>query len=51
MATKKFATINSLSDFLDSLKSLFATQENVTNLEDTVAEKSQVQFITWEAND
>lgn len=44
MAQKKYAGLEALQTFLENLKALFATKTEV-------AQKSQVQMITWEADD
>lgn len=44
MADKKYASLNTLQIFFNNLKNIFATK-------DSVAQKSQVQIITWEADD
>ncbi len=76
MATKKFASLNNLKEFLDSLKTIFAplshkhTISDITNykvdtslsststnpvqnkvVNDAIAQKTQVQIITWGADD
>lgn len=60
MATKTYVSLNKLSVFLDNLKNLFATKDDLGNkasqtdldtLADTVAQKAQVQIVTWGADD
>lgn len=48
MSTKKYASLNTLQTFLEKLKKLFATKIEVDT---AVAQKSQVQIITWGADD
>lgn len=72
--TKKYVSISKLSTFLENLKNLFATKEEVsthnhdslydtkgsantalqsaqTYTDEAIAQKSQVQIITWGADD
>lgn len=63
MAIKDYVNLNALRTFLDNLKTLFATKTEVnakanttlssanTYTDDAVAQKSLVQFITWEDDD
>lgn len=74
MSTKKYASLDNLSTFLNNIKDIFATKTEVdTTLstaksysdegdestlgesqlytDNAVSQKSQVQIITWEADD
>lgn len=64
MATKKWVSLTRLEQFLGKLKTTFAAKDHtheiadVNNLQDTietininVSAKSQVQIVTWEADD
>lgn len=44
MTQKKYASLESFRTFLNNIKNLFATKEDVDK-------KSQVQIITWEDDD
>lgn len=55
---KKYISLDALQTFLDNCKNIFASSEDTTNLQDELSEldeiltkKSQVQIITWEVND
>ena len=55
MAQRKYISLSKLSTFLDNLKNLFVSKESLSSLEDeineNIAQKSQVQIITWGADD
>lgn len=48
MAEKKYISLSKLSTFLDKLKLIFATKIYTDN---AVAQKTQVQIVTWGADD
>ena len=45
---KKFAGLSTMRSFLNQLKNMFVTKDEV---DEALAQKSQVQIITWEADD